>query len=285
MISEVSLYIPTYNSAKYLPEVMPSVFSQTYPIAEILVIDGCSNDGTVELVKKLSEDYKITVRIIAQPPKKGLADARNIAFRHCKTKYLASVDADVVLTPSWLENIMSAFKRYDNIAGICGTLKERYTKTVADKWRASHLNQSWGKGEFSNVKFVFGSNNLYVCQDVVDAGLFNSKLIFAGEDYDISMKLKKIGKDLLYTDSAQCEHLREDNIKSILNTIWRYNYYGGQMQEKGWLRHLISPAVNGLFCTKLACRDIFALRFGNLFIDFLCWFYLTYMDLKSLSNV
>ena len=281
MNSEVTLYIPTYNSAKYLPEVIPAVMAQTYPIVEVIIVDGSSTDNSIEIIEEFAKNSTYPIRLIMQAPKKGLADARNIAFKNCHTKYLASADADVVLSPDWLENIMHAFNRHDNIAGVCGTLKERYTDTKADFWRSTHLKQSWGKGEFTNIPFVFGSNNLYVCKDVLDAGLFDSSLIFAGEDYDISVKLKKNQKQLLYTDRAKCEHLRRDSIKSILNTIWRYNYFGGKLQAKGFFRHILSPAVNAVFVVKLIFKDIKIFNMNNFILDITCFPYLTYMDFKK----
>ena len=281
MTSQVTLYIPCYNVAEYLPEVITAVMAQTYSIAEVLIIDDCSKDNSVEIIERLAINSKYPLTLIKHPVNMGLATVRNTAVQHCKTKYLASVDADVVIAPEWLDKMMDAFNRYDNAGGIGAKMIERYTDTLGDFWRHTHLVQNWGEGEFAGVSFIFGCNSIYIKEDIVNAGMYDPALSASGEDYDISLKIRNNGKVLLYTDATCCEHLKRDSVSSVLNTNWRYIYFSGKLHEKGFLRHALSLATSALCVIKLVRKDIMLFNTKNLLLDITCFPYLIYMDMKE----
>ena len=87
----VSIITPSFNSARFIEECIDSVLSQTYDNWELLIVDDCSSDNSCELIAGY-HDKRIT--LIGLEENVGAAEARNIAIRQAKGKYIARHDAD-----------------------------------------------------------------------------------------------------------------------------------------------------------------------------------------------
>lgn len=98
----VSIIIPSFNSEKFILESIQSVQNQTYNNWELILVDDCSTDGTITIVKKMSAlDSRI---IISQlEVNSGTGIARNIALSIAKGRYIAFLDADDLWKPRKLE--------------------------------------------------------------------------------------------------------------------------------------------------------------------------------------
>lgn len=89
----VSIIIPTYNVEKYIEEGIDSLLNQTYTNLEILIIDDCSTDNTVQIIKsKYSKNQKI--KLYEKSQNLGPANSRNIGIKQSKGKYIALLDGD-----------------------------------------------------------------------------------------------------------------------------------------------------------------------------------------------
>ena len=102
---QVSVIIPTYNSAQYLTAAIESVLQQTFKDFEVLVIDDGSTDNTSEIIKEFGD----SVRYIYQE-NQGVSVARNTGIKNSKVKYVAFLDADDVWMPTKLEKQITAIK-------------------------------------------------------------------------------------------------------------------------------------------------------------------------------
>lgn len=114
MISpEVSVIIPTYNSAQYVVEAVESVLAQTWRDFEILVVDDGSTDETEQVMRR----YEPPVRYIRQA-NGGVAVARNRGIRESRGRYIAFLDADDTWLPQKLEQQMNLINQQRD-AGVC----------------------------------------------------------------------------------------------------------------------------------------------------------------------
>jgi len=93
----VSVVIPSYNRASFLPETIESVLAQTYIDYEIIVVDDGSTDDTPSVLA----GYKGRITVIRQE-NQGLSAARNTGIRHSCGAYLAFLDSDDLFLPSHL---------------------------------------------------------------------------------------------------------------------------------------------------------------------------------------
>ncbi|MCR5036394.1 MAG: glycosyltransferase [Bacteroidales bacterium] len=96
----LSVIIPLYNSAKWLPKCLDSVLDQDVPLAELEVI--CINDGSPdnseEIALKYQQKYPNTIVVLSQE-NQGPSGARNNGMKHATGKYLCFVDPDDYVEP------------------------------------------------------------------------------------------------------------------------------------------------------------------------------------------
>ncbi len=102
----VSVIIPAYNVAQYIGTAIDSALRQTYPIAEIIIIDDGSTDNTYELVRG---SYPQSNIFLFRHSNRGPSIARNIAAAHATGSILAFLDADDLWLPEKLEKQLPLF--------------------------------------------------------------------------------------------------------------------------------------------------------------------------------
>ena len=99
--SLVSVITPMHNSGRYILDTIESVKNQTYKNWEMIIIDDCSTDNSVELVKKyIQSDERI--KLIRLEENVGVAKARNKGIENSKGRYLAFLDSDDLWLPDKL---------------------------------------------------------------------------------------------------------------------------------------------------------------------------------------
>ncbi len=94
----VSIVVPTYNRADYLPEALSSALSQTYPHIEIVVVDDGSTDNTQEILAQYTAEYPDKITVITQE-NKGVSAALNAAMRQAKGKFISWLSSDDAYHP------------------------------------------------------------------------------------------------------------------------------------------------------------------------------------------
>ena len=106
----VSVIIPCYNQAHFLPEAIESVLRQTYSRFEVIVVDDGSSDGTSRIAASYNE-----VRAVRQE-NQGVAQARNQGLRESSGECVVFLDADDRLRPRALEAGLEALRRSPDAA-------------------------------------------------------------------------------------------------------------------------------------------------------------------------
>lgn len=107
----VSVIVPTYNRAVFLPEAIDSVLAQTYRPIELLIVDDGSTDDSAELVRaKLSgiPDRPRFSAIFIRQPNRGASTARNQGLLHSCGEFIQYLDSDDVLVRHKLERHVAA---------------------------------------------------------------------------------------------------------------------------------------------------------------------------------
>jgi len=101
---DFSVIIPAYNVSSMIGRAIRSAAAQTLPPFEILVIDDCSTDHTVEVVKALGREIP-SLRLLSTPANGGPSAARNAGLREAKADWIALLDADDAWKPGRLERL------------------------------------------------------------------------------------------------------------------------------------------------------------------------------------
>lgn len=96
----VSICIASYNHDKYIKECIDSALGQTIISTEIIIVDDCSTDATVEEIEKYSDDR---IRLLRNVKNIGLSNSLNIAISEAEGKYICISGSDDVFFPYRLE--------------------------------------------------------------------------------------------------------------------------------------------------------------------------------------
>lgn len=97
MSERISVVIPAYNAAAYLKDAVESARQQTRPVNEIIVVDDCSTDATLEVARQLG------VTVMSTGTNSGPSMARNIGWRAASSQLIAFIDADDIWFPEHCE--------------------------------------------------------------------------------------------------------------------------------------------------------------------------------------
>jgi glycosyltransferase involved in cell wall biosynthesis len=107
MTPRISVIVPAYNAAVYLPHAIDSVLAQTYLSWEIVIVDDGSTDNTRAVVESYRPKLQDRLRYIRQP-NRGVSAARNTGIRAARGEFIALLDADDVWLPRRLERGVKA---------------------------------------------------------------------------------------------------------------------------------------------------------------------------------
>ena len=135
--ARVTVFVPTYNRARWLPEAIESALSQTYTGFVLVVSDNCSTDSTPDVVAAFDDPRLVYVR---QAEHLGLNEHFNRCYGLAETEYMFLIPDDDVMEPDALEQtiaVLDANPRVGLVHG-CAKLVGEGDETIAD---AHHMTQ------------------------------------------------------------------------------------------------------------------------------------------------
>lgn len=112
----VSVVIPCYNYARYLPEAVGSVLAQTFTDFELLIVDDGSTDDSRAVADALAAAHPDRIRVIAQDRAGQPAIARNRGIAEARGEYVLCLDADDRIAPTMLERCVAVLDAEPGIA-------------------------------------------------------------------------------------------------------------------------------------------------------------------------
>ena len=102
MYGKVSIIMPNYNCEKFIKDTIESVINQTYSNWELLIVDDCSMDNSVEIINNYCEQDE-RIKLFINDENRGAAASRNWALREAEGKWIAFLDSDDLWLPEKLE--------------------------------------------------------------------------------------------------------------------------------------------------------------------------------------
>jgi len=180
----VSIVMPSYNSEKYIRASIESVLNQTYPYWELLIVDDCSTDKTVEIIKSFKDDR---IKLFQNQTNSGAAISRNWALREAKGRWIAFLDSDDIWLPSKLEEQLKFMA--DNNYSFTYT---DYRICLNGKWE-NVIHTSPNKINFRKIKKYCYFSTITVIYDASKVGLIQIGDIRKNNDYAMWLKaLQKV---------------------------------------------------------------------------------------------
>lgn len=113
----VSLVICAYNASKSIGDTLQSVIDQSYKNLDVLVIDDCSNDATVAIVRALAEK-DARIRILKNSTNLGTAGARQRGLVEARSSYVMFLDSDDIALPELVRRLYQKLTSDSQILGV-----------------------------------------------------------------------------------------------------------------------------------------------------------------------
>lgn len=116
MAKDVSIIIPIYNVAPYVEQCIKSVINQTYKNLEVIIVDDCGTDNSMEIVEKvvsqITQNSQVTFKILHHEKNRGLSAARNTGIKAASGEYLYFLDSDDWIIPECIELMIDRVRRH-----------------------------------------------------------------------------------------------------------------------------------------------------------------------------
>ncbi len=105
MFPLVSIIVPVYNAERFLGDCVESLINQTYSNIEVFIVDDGSRDGSLNLANRYAFDDP-RIRVIHKK-NEGVSSARNVGINCCNGDYISFVDADDIVSKTFIEDAIS----------------------------------------------------------------------------------------------------------------------------------------------------------------------------------
>ena len=114
-IPEISIIIPMYNAERYIDQTLMSIQQQTFTNFELFIIDDCSTDKSVQIVKEFqqTDELRDKLKLIQLQKNGGISSTRNVGLRMSRGNYITFVDNDDFLVPNALETMIAMARKYN----------------------------------------------------------------------------------------------------------------------------------------------------------------------------
>lgn len=130
-----SVLISVYRKEKpeFLKESLQSVFSQTLPADEVILVEDGPLTNELDSVINEFEQKESTLKVVKLPQNMGLGSALNEGLKFCKNEYVARMDSDDICFPERFEKQISYLKSHPDIDVIGSWTKEFYLDNQGNK--------------------------------------------------------------------------------------------------------------------------------------------------------
>ena len=214
-IDRISVVVCNYNGEEYLSECLRSIVSMEAEVDEILVVDNASEDGSVALVR----EHFPEVRVLALPSNGGPCVARNAGMRAARNRWVLAVDNDAILRPDVLGKLREAIEQHPGAVAaqtrnVFAVEPSRVHYDGADFHYLGLLSlrnfyqpvaEAKGVGTIPSSGLI--AITILMDRDAVLAcGGYDEDFFILFEDFDLALRLRIAGHELLSVEDAICLH-------------------------------------------------------------------------------
>jgi GT2 family glycosyltransferase len=259
-MSEVTVVIPNWNRRDLVERLIRQLGAQSHPVAQILVVDNGSQDGSAEAARQAG------ARAIEMGRNAGFSAAVNRGILETRTELVAIVNNDVEPAPSWLERLVEAMREPDVSfaagkllsASEPGSLDGAYDALCrgACPWRAGHGRRDgspWDRPV--EIRFAPFTATLFRTELFRRVGLLDERFESYLEDVDFCLRAARQGSIGTYVPSAVAVHQGSATLgrwhKDVVRLIARNqvllvakHYSGREVLRHAW-RILVAQTLWG----------------------------------------
>ncbi|OWU64734.1 MAG: hypothetical protein CBB60_008305 [Armatimonadetes bacterium Cent15-Ar3] len=216
----VSVLIAAYNEEKTIANTVKSVLGSHYPVAEVIVIDDGSTDGTSEAL--IGEPRAKVIR----KENGGKASALNLGFQELKTELVLCIDADTQLDPNAIERMVRHFSD-PKVAAVAGNVQVGNVNNMVTAWQAVEYRTSQNLdrralSRLNAITVIPGAIGVWRRDSVVSVGGYSSDTL--AEDMDLTWRLRMAGNRLLTEPGAVAYTEAPESWSALSKQRFRWSY-------------------------------------------------------------
>ncbi|XGV98166.1 MAG: glycosyltransferase family 2 protein [Leptolyngbya sp. BL-A-14] len=190
--SKISVIIPAYNAAKFLPATLDSVLSQNYQPLEVIIVDDGSKDETAVVASRYLNDERVHY---LHQENGGLPVARNTGIKAATGEAIMFVDSDDLLPEGAVSTLANELSMVgDEYCAVHGEMEHFDSETRAILKRTDYKAVSRSRRKLLNTRANFLLTCLIRKAAIEKSGLFHSEMQSASEDIDFIFRLSKVGR-------------------------------------------------------------------------------------------
>ena len=257
----VTIILPVKNEKQYISSALNSIFSQNYPEnkIEILIADGCSEDGTTEIIKNFQKNH-LNIKLIENFGE-IVSEGFNLALSQSIGEYILRIDGHSELPPNYLKNCIELMikGKADIVGGCIETLSSGVVGRAISVTQASFFgvggvkfrNSQQSKAGFVDT-LAFG---LHKRELFAELGGYDEEMIY-NQDDEFNFRVTQAGKKIWMNPILKTKYIARSNYKKLFKQYFNYGLYKVRgFQKRGRIfsiRHLIpSLFLGGLLSSFL----------------------------------
>jgi GT2 family glycosyltransferase len=210
----LSVVIPNWNGARFLPTCLDSLNRQTYEPIEVIVVDNASSDESREMIKSRYP----SVMLLELPENRGFTGACNAGMAAASGELIALLNNDTEVDAGWAAAVVDAFARHPEAGSIASKMllfdRRDHFHTAGDFFTLDGRAGNRGvwqqdMGQYDTEEFVFsacGGSAAYRRAMLDQIGLLDDDFFFSGEDVDLGWRAQLTGWRCLYVPTAVVYH-------------------------------------------------------------------------------
>ena len=221
----LDVIIPTKNCAADLSRCLESLRYQVEPV-RVIVVDGRSTDATREVAELYGAE------VYTEPPSEVKGSRRAVAcnegLRHVEGKYVAFLDADTVIPPTWSRDMARALDWVQptgvGVTTGCTPSDSPYAK-IMELGSPNHAKRFT---QYTPLTSLPGYNSAYIADTIREVGGFCEEL-GGCEDFELNMRLRKAGYWLYGVPGAPVNHVERRTPEAWRKQVHGYGWSRGRL--------------------------------------------------------
>lgn len=231
-MEKVSVIVPNYNYANYLEERLTSIINQTYPIAEIIVLDDCSTDNSVQVINQLIQRYpNCNIQLITNKKNQGVFSQWQKGIEMVTGDYFWIAEADDLAMPEFLETVMKGFAQKDTVLSYCETMRinekgkviEKNSRGWVDIFQSGMYNQDFImngeqfiKTQLSILNVILNVSSVVWKRKDYSAILEESKKFKVAGDWYIYANVLRDGQVAYFKTALNCQRKHSASVSTVI---------------------------------------------------------------------
>lgn len=140
MQPKVSVILPVYNCEAFIHQSIRSILDQTYQELEFIIIDDCSTDNTLAIIKRIQDDR---IKLILKTKNTGYVESLNTGIAEAKGEYIARMDADDISLPERIEKQVVFLDNHKDVAVVATKINLiDYKENQMGDWKNDKLTNT-----------------------------------------------------------------------------------------------------------------------------------------------